>query len=270
MERARQWSIRCMHEASLYERNCFITLTYDDDHLPDQNSLDYRAFQLFMKRLRKKASYLVPGKKKRKRRIYPLIRFYMCGEYGEQRERPHFHACIFNYDFDDKVIFKTSGKGTKIYTSKTLSDLWPYGYSTVAPMTQQAAQYAAMYVLKKHGGKASTWDYEHIDQETGEVTQREREFAHMSLKPGLGNAWYQKFKSEVFPHDHVIVNGLEMSPPKYYTRIHKQEDPGSYEDLQASREGRAKKHAHDNTEERLLVKETVLKARLDFKRRKSI
>lgn len=64
-----------MHEASLHERNCFLTLTYDNDHCPSDRSLDYSDFQRFMKRFRK--SY--PGS---------TIRFYMAGEYGEKFERP--------------------------------------------------------------------------------------------------------------------------------------------------------------------------------------
>jgi len=92
LEYSRQWAIRCLHEASLYDENCYITLTYDDQKLPEsydiKNGLDLSHFQLFMKRLRKKY-----GAK---------IRFFHCGEYGEDRGRPHFHACIFNHDFQDK------------------------------------------------------------------------------------------------------------------------------------------------------------------------
>ncbi|MEO5355656.1 MAG: hypothetical protein H7835_21005, partial [Magnetococcus sp. XQGC-1] len=82
LERSRQWAIRVMHEASQHEHNCFITLTYNDDNLPANGSLNYRHFQNFMKRLRK---YYVEF----------TVRFYMCGEYGENFARPHYHACIF-------------------------------------------------------------------------------------------------------------------------------------------------------------------------------
>ena len=52
LERSRQWAVRCMHEASMHMFNSFVTLTYDD-HLPEYNSLNYKHFQDFMKRLRK-------------------------------------------------------------------------------------------------------------------------------------------------------------------------------------------------------------------------
>ena len=111
LERSRQWAMRCMHEASLYERNCFITLTYNDAHLPANRNLEYSDFQKFMKRFRKR----FPSTK---------IRFYMAGEYGEKFGRPHFHACIFNFDFPDRKYLKTTGSGSKLYTSKLLESLW--------------------------------------------------------------------------------------------------------------------------------------------------
>lgn len=247
-----------MHEASQYESNMFITLTYDDAHLPDQATLDYREYQLFMKRLRKR----FPCKK---------IRFFAVGEYGDLRARPHFHACIFNLDLPDKKFFKKTPKGSLIYTSATLQKLWPFGYSTLCPLTYETAAYAARYCLKKVGGKASkSPDLETIDLETGEVSYRTPEFAHMSLKPGIGSAWLTKYQAEVWPFDRVIIKGQELKPPRYYVRKLKETDPEAHEDLQAAREGRARKYAHDNTDERLLVKEEVLKSKLAFKARRAI
>ena len=84
LERSRQWAIRCYHEASMYERNSFVTLTYDDESLPLGGTLVFRDFQLFMKRLRKQYG--------------AGIRFYACGEYGEKFGRPHYHVCLFNFE----------------------------------------------------------------------------------------------------------------------------------------------------------------------------
>ena len=72
----------------MHAQSAFITLTYADEYLPSDGKLKYLDFQLFMKRLRKYC-----GKE---------ISFFMCGEYGEKTARPHYHACIFGYDFDDK------------------------------------------------------------------------------------------------------------------------------------------------------------------------
>ena len=88
LERSRQWAIRCMHEKSLYSLSSFLTLTYDDDHLPPNGTLVKRDFQLFMKRLRWEMG--------------DGIRFFACGEYGDGNLRPHYHALLFNVDFPDK------------------------------------------------------------------------------------------------------------------------------------------------------------------------
>ena len=58
IERSRQWAIRCVHEAQLYEANCFITLTYAPEHLPKNGSLVLEHFQKFMKRLRKRVGFV--------------------------------------------------------------------------------------------------------------------------------------------------------------------------------------------------------------------
>ena len=136
LERSRQWALRCVHEASLHKENCFITLTYNDEHLPEHGHLIYRDFQLFMKRLRKRTGV--------------RVRFYMCGEYGENFGRPHFHACLFGYNFPDLVRWK-AGKST-LYRSKLLESLWTDGYSSVGEVSFESAAYVARYILKKVTG----------------------------------------------------------------------------------------------------------------------
>lgn len=145
LERSRQWAVRCVHEASLHKRNCFITLTYNNDHLPEDRGLHYDHFQLFMKRLRKKYG--------------EGIRFYMCGEYGEKLGRPHFHACLFNHDFSDKTPWKTTETGFKLFRSKELEELWPYGYSSVGAVSFESAAYVARYIMKKVNGEAAEMHY---------------------------------------------------------------------------------------------------------------
>lgn len=144
LERSRQWAIRCVHEASLHQHNCFITLTYADEHLPPNNSLVYEHFQLFMKRLRKKYG--------------EGIRFYMCGEYGENFGRPHFHACLFGHNFPDLKLWKTVNK-QKLYRSAELETLWPFGHSSVGTVTFESAAYVARYILKKVSGEAAERHY---------------------------------------------------------------------------------------------------------------
>lgn len=131
LERSRQWAMRCLHESSLYERNCFLTLTYSDEFLPFRGQLRYRDFQGFMKRLRKFAS--------------TPLRFFMCGEYGTLNMRPHYHALIFGFDFDDKVPFRLLDSGCRIYNSSRLEKLWYFGASSVGAVTFESAAYTARY-----------------------------------------------------------------------------------------------------------------------------
>lgn len=264
LERSRQWAMRCMHEASLYERNCFITLTYNDDHLPPNKTLQYSDFQKFMKRFRKR----FPNTK---------IRFYMAGEYGEKYGRPHYHACIFNFDFPDRQYLKTTGSGSKLFTSKILESLWlddvgkSMGYTSVGDVNFQSAAYVARYIMKKRTGKGIDPEtgmpyidvYKYTDAETGEICSRTPEFNKMSLKPGIGADWLKKWKTDVYPHDYVIVNGVKVKPPKYYDRKFKDENPFEYDDLIYQREIRAKERG-DNSPERLAVKEQVLSAKLSL------
>ena len=95
LEYSRQWAVRMMHEAQMHELSCFLTLTYDDAHLPVDESLHYADFQGFIRKLR---------------RVHAPRRFsfYMCGEYGEQFKRPHYHACLFGLYFTDGVHSGTS------------------------------------------------------------------------------------------------------------------------------------------------------------------
>jgi len=226
LERSRQWAMRCLHEASLYDRNAFITLTYDDSHLPPGGSLSYPDFQRFMKRLR--------------RRIGSKVRFYAGGEYGEQGTiRPHFHACLFGYDFPDKVFFKRSASGDKLYTSKLLESLWPYGISSVGDVTFQSAAYIARYcVAKRTGDAAKSWYAcdEFVDEEGVIRDSVTPEFNRMSLKPGIGSRWLEKYKTDVYPRDYVVVNGVKVKPPKYYDVLFEREDPGAFSDIVAQRE----------------------------------
>ena len=249
LERSRQWAIRCMHEAQMHEQNCFITLTYDNEHLPSDRSLHYRDFQLFIKRLRKR----YPGRR---------IRYYMAGEYGENFGRPHWHACIFGFDFPNQELWERSAAGSLLYRSPDLEILWPYGYSTIGRVTFESAAYVARYIMKKVTGKNAAEHYQEIDPDTGEITNRTPEFTKMSLKPGIGYEWYKQYTSDVYPHDYVIVRGKKVKPPKFYDKKYKIDNPYEFDELLYIREKSAKLRFEDNTLERLAVKEQVAKAKL--------
>lgn len=237
LERSRQWAIRCVHEASLYEDNCFITLTYSDENLPANGSLDKTHMTKFLKRLRKKY-----GKG---------IRYFQCGEYGEKMLRPHHHAIIFNFDFPDKVYLKSKG-GYPLYISESLAKLWPYGYHLIGGVTFESAAYVARYILKK-------WKGDKKDEHYGEL---EPEYTTMSRRPGIAREWFETYKKDVYPNDSVIIRGdLSARPPKYYDALFDLEDPELFARIKERRKNKAKNNPN-NEFERLEVREKVQKAKL--------
>lgn len=254
LERSRQWAVRCMHEAQMHEQNCFVTLTYDEAHLPRYLSLRYRDFQLFMKRLRKVVG--AAG-----------VRFFMCGEYGGEHARPHFHACLFGFGFVDKYFFRNSVDSCRLYRSALLERLWPFGFSTIGEVTFESAAYVARYVMKKVTGDAGLKHYSSVDQSTGEVIKRCPEFCHMSLKPGIGRAWLDRFWSDVFPSGKVVVNGVESNSPRYYDRVFRRVDSDGGAVLDMDRGLSARAGFADRSDDRLAVRELVANARVNrFKR----
>jgi hypothetical protein len=232
------WALRCVHESQDHEHNSFITLTYDDDHLPKGGTLVKKHFVDFMKRLRRK---LEPTK----------IRYFMCGEYGDKFQRPHYHALIFGYDFPDKVEFKYR-KNSILYTSDELAELWPFGFVTVGELTYESASYTAQYATKKIRGELA-------DQIYGD---RVHPYITMSRNPGLGTNYFNKYKKELFQHDSIVHNGRSFPLPRFYTELFSEEE---IKQLKQTRQENIK--YSENTIERLRVREEVKEANLKLRNR---
>ena len=268
LERSRQWAIRCVHEASLHKHNCFLTLTFapfswvdckkrlkgEHDPLFGQEAgedLVYAEFQKFMKRLRKRTGV--------------KVRYYMCGEYGENFGRAHFHACLFGFDFSDKRLFFISKHGDKVFRSELLEELWPWGISSIGEVTFKSAAYVARYIMKKVTGDSLDPDTglpRKMHYYRGDGRFRTPEFTKMSLKPGIGSDWFDKYKSDVYPHDYVVINGKKVKPPRYYDKKYAMSDPFDFDELEFHRFSRSREKLHDNTPERLAVRKEVLEAKL--------
>lgn len=237
IDRSREWSVRCLHEAKCWKENSFITLTYNEENLPSDKSLQYRDFQLFMKRLRERTG--LP------------VRFFMCGEYGELDQRPHYHALLFGYQFPDLQYWGKSPTGHPVYRSAILESLWTKGNSLIGNVSRESAGYVARYCMKKVTGDLADAHY----------NGRTPEFARMSLKPGIGAEFFRKYTSDVLPNDYVVADGIKVPVPRYYDKLFER----SSGDLEAVKERRIEfglKHSDNNTPERLAVREEVAKAKL--------
>ncbi|AXL14820.1 replication initiator protein [Microviridae sp.] len=248
----RNWATRMTHEAQLHDENSFITLTYDDDHLPTDGSLVKEHFQKFMKKLRKE---IAPRR----------VRYFQCGEYGENFQRPHYHACLFGYDFPDKKKY-TRENEHDLYTSELLEKVWGKGYGIIGEVNYQSAGYVAGYINKKITGPSASEHYCR-DTTTGAIVQLQPEYATMSRRPGLAAEWFDQFSDGVYPWDEVIINGHPNKPPRYYDKLLERQDPVELQRVKQQRADNGAKYAHDNTPARLHQRHQVAKAKLSLQKR---
>lgn len=261
---AKQWAIRCLHEASQFKNNCFITLTFNEKHLNSKGTLVKRDFQLFMKRLRKAYDGLEPVTDRKGKTHYP-IRYYHCGEYGSIYGRPHHHACIFNFTFTDKILWKEEGP-TKLYRSPSLEHLWRHpdtgdslGYSTIGDVTYHSACYVAGYISKKITGNKAPDHYQ----------GRLPEYCTMSRRPGIGQAWFDKYSSDIVRNEGSLVlpGGFHHKTPKYYDRQFELTQPENFAEIKAKRVMNNRDNP-DNEQRRLYVRQLVEDGKYSLKKRK--
>lgn len=255
LDNSRQWAVRCMHEARMHEHNQFVTLTYNDKHLPAYGSLVPEHMTNFFKRLRKEVS--------------EKIRYFYCGEYGSNYDRPHYHALIFGLDLPDRYPWEVRN-GHTYYRSALMEKLWskdgqPRGFVTVGDVSFESAAYVARYILKKagknHAGKVVR--PESINLATGEIMLHP-EYARASRgrgdNRGLGHSWYQRYGwTDCHANDEVVHDGKVFKPPRYYDKLLEETDREKYLELKERR----KKNVKVETPSRLADREFCLAQRLN-------
>lgn len=269
IRRSKEWAIRCVHEASLFgEDNSFITLTFNDENLAKDHSLQKIDFVNFMKRLRKHHRGVnavdheiidyETGEVTTEVR-YP-IRFFHCGEYGDKFERPHHHACLFNFTFPDLERLNSVHEKIPLYQSEILDELWSkeiqakdcrlyrddtlfqrgdryfakLGYCSVGAVTTDSAAYCARYVTKKVNGEAAPSHYIYEDDD-GELHALEPEYLTMSRRPGIARDFIINNLSDAYPKDFVTSKGKKFKVPKYYDAIYDSINPEDMERIKAKR-----------------------------------
>lgn len=207
---AQQWTARMMHEAELYDKSSFITLTYNNANLPQGDkipggTLVKKDLQDFIKRLRANNPEL-------------KFKYYQIGEYGGKKGRAHYHAILFGVDFKDKEYWKKTPKGSKLYTSKTLEQSWTSGFSFIGEVTYASIAYCARYAMKKIYGEPAEKHYQ------GKLP----EFTTMSLKPSIGMDWYDIHKHKIFSDGYITLNNRKISIPLFYQRRYSEEHPDEF------------------------------------------
>lgn len=252
LERSQMWSLRARHEASCWDHNVFLTLTYDEERLPPFGFLNPKHPRKFIKALR---DALYRSKYSPNSAGNP-IRYFGCGEYGSQRRRPHYHLLLFNLLLTDRERY-----GQSTYTSRLVSDLWQYGSHLCGDVTPESCAYTAGYATKKLTDPLPSYV---VDTTTGEVFDRPKEFPMMSLKPAIGQAWYDKYKSEL-RHGYCVVDGAKLSVPRLYRKKLAAEDPAAFEEMSWNQwRQELLRDPADRSEARLAVREEVAYSRKSF------
>lgn len=206
-KRAIEWATRAKHEISQHADNCFLTLTYDNDHLPSHFIIK-NDFQKFLKKLRKK--------------LYKKISYMVSYEYGSQTFRPHMHAIIFGYNPNNQKFLKNTKTGYPLFTSPEISKLWDKGFHSVAVANEKTAYYIASYALS---GKKKTITH----PETGENVEIS-DCMDVSKRPAIGYTFFKKH------YKNLVATGESL--PRYYQKKLEQIDPQlycQYQDTQASK-----------------------------------
>lgn len=222
LEKSRQWALRAEKEASLYEQNCVVTLTYAKEHLPLNGSIDVVDPVNFMKRLREHFTGTT-------------IRSFGCAEYGEKHGRPHYHIILFNLDFSDKVqdtSMVSLEPQHKYFTSAILDSLWGMGKTQIMDCNFETAAYVARYVTKKFNNK----DPQKIADHYGEKLP-ERSVC-VSRRPGIGKAWYDLNKQHLYKADLLYSRGVAMQPPQYFNRRYEIDNPEHYAKIKQYRKAK--------------------------------
>lgn len=220
---SRIWADRMLAESLYHESNYFVTLTYDNDHLPPcrdgspVHSLVKRDVQLFMKRLRK----MFPEQK---------IRFYACGEYGSESMRPHYHLILFGLKLNDLTVLSKNKLNQFYFTSESFSKLWTFGFHIITSVSWDTCAYVARYVTKKQTG---------VNSSVYEKYNFAPEFSLMSNKPGIGRDFFDDRKEELYAYGSISLPDQQGSkkilPNKYYDNLFDIEYPEVMDSIKQQR-----------------------------------
>lgn len=285
MHDAAQWTTRCYLESQRYEKNLFITLTYGPKHIPKDGQLDTMAVPALMKRLRKFVyehrwssalrKYVkrpleeIRGANARPSDKTNLIKYFHCGEYGAKRLRPHYHICLFNFDFEDKIPYAYKN-GYFRYKSPTLDYLWTdreykeyypkikdpvehnrKGICDIGDMNQFTIAYTARYILKK----------KNMDKRI-KLRGLVPEFTSMSK--GIGEYHFNKYYKNFYHLGYIRIEGRKYPIPRYYDKKLEKTDPVLYKLVKEERKAQIPvlswdELMYDLKSKSIVIKQTVAK-----------
>lgn len=242
LDYSREWANRGYLESLEYDNNYFVTITYDEEHLPqpneiiDNNGITWyndgtwtggtlvpEHLTQFIKNVRQimKRNYNEDG-----------IRFMACGEYGTEGARPHYHIIFFNLNLPQETFYNTRIINKEIYWQNTVIErAWNKGISNISQATWNTIAYTARYITKKINGEYS--------EELYHANGKEKEFMRVSRMPGIGQNYYDKHKEEIYKNDSITIKNkkgiVTCKPPTYFDRLYEKEFPDEFEKIQKQR-----------------------------------
>lgn len=253
LDRANDWATRCWCEAQNWKNNCFITLTYNNENLPENGQLLKEDLQKFWKRLRYYEKGYEYWDNPRTEKHENPIRYYSCGEYGGEKGRPHFHACVFNWKPKDLKFYKYNHQGDPLYTSKKLNKIWGKGYVIVGNLNYQSACYVARYVTKKMFGQIAKIYYK----------DKNPEFTESSRNGGIGIMKWINEKLEIIKNKGLYIKIKDKvklkAIPKFFMKKWKDENDTNYDWFVFEKTNIAKKNKEEVLKKTTLSESEYLK-----------
>ena len=217
------WANRMEMELPYHENAWFVTLTYDDEHVPwsynnglgidkwtgeviaENLTLNYKDMQDFWKRLRRYREYhqIDDGQ----------LMYFQAGEYGGKTHRPHYHAIVYDLNIKKEELKEYKRKnGVVYYNCDWLTKIWGNGHVVITEASWKAFAYTARYTTKKVYGSESKDYYLNM----GILPEK----CVMSKKPAIGMKYYEEHKEEIYKKDNIqLKNGRNCKPPRYFDKL---------------------------------------------------
>ncbi len=235
LQHAKEWAFRCVKEAQKYTDNVMLTLTYNDENILRSKGIDPKTGEVYDTVTLRKKDHQDFMKRLRKHYKNQKIRFFLCGEYGEERGRPHYHIILFNLKVEDMKPYKISKcewskEKNMLFKSKTMDKLWGKGFVDLNEVNYETCRYVAGYVTKKYKGSDSKEHY----MLRGQVP----EYTCMSRRPGIANEFFEDNKEKFFedkPMYAVTKKGLKKVKSRYFDKLMEKECEDRFKQLKEER-----------------------------------
>lgn len=260
LQYSRQWADRCMMELEDHESAYFITLTYSDEFINQANQIG-RTRRYYSDPETGEAKVSLSLCKddlqrffKRLRYHQGPVRYYACGEYGDNSKRPHYHAIVYDLNIPDLRFYKFSGLKDRYYNSDFLQKVWtdngvPCGHVVIGKVTWETCAYTARYVMKKAKG---------ITSDIYDVFNMEPEFVVMSRRPGIGKAYYDRHYEQFLNYGETYIStdsgSVNCKTPRYFKEKLDLDFHDAYQEIRE----RSVRAAKDNLDSKLVLSDYSL------------